>query len=149
MCSALFVRWDRDISETLPVVGEISSRYYRHVIEILSRYYWDIVSVHIGLVTVKIRSNHIFEQLHVKLFLYCSSCLLYISASKYSRTWSPTGSTAALMLVRSTLPSARIHYTLALGASDSGFVRRFRQRGICKARARSSAELPAARWIHR
>ena len=45
MCSALFVRWDRDISETLTVIGEISSRYYRHIIEILSRYYWDIVSV--------------------------------------------------------------------------------------------------------
>ena len=45
MCSALFVRWDRDISETLTVIGEISSRYYRHIIEILSRYYWDIVSM--------------------------------------------------------------------------------------------------------
>jgi hypothetical protein len=45
MRSALFVRWDRDISETLTVISEISSRYYRHIIEILSRYYWDIVSV--------------------------------------------------------------------------------------------------------
>ena len=39
-------------------------------------------STHIGLVTVKIRSNHIFEQLHVKLFLYCSS-----SCSNHLRTF--------------------------------------------------------------